>query len=266
VHSPRGSLLFPPQTTQTVLAWLIRSGTASQRTGAAVAVVTGGNVRELQDEVRAFVSQSLGSDPETLGRLCKGIEKEQSPLAFQILSSMAREFMQSDVGDRFPPAAALADAGAPPPTERFSRTLAAQVCAGLARFDKFEAGKVLVGLLQSPGPATRYCAIETLIALDDVDASKEIRARFDALSRQARNAYEMQEWDLLNPVKNKLCRYDVPMISAENALKSGGRAKEVIEICDGIIKDNPSPTLVGRARDMKRQAEKLLEPRPGAPR
>jgi hypothetical protein len=266
VRSPRGSLLFPPQTTQTVLAWLIRSGTASQRTGAAVAVVTGGNVRELQDEVRAFVSQSLGSDPETLGRLCKGIEKEQSPLAFQILSSMAREFIQSDVGDRFPPAAALADAGAPLPTERFSRTLAAQVCAGLARFDKFEAGKVLVGLLQSPGPATRYCAIETLIALDDVDASKEIRARFDALSRQARNAYEMQEWDLVNPVKNKLCRYDVPMISAENALKSGGRAKEVIEICDGIIKENPSPTLVERARDMKRQAEKLLQPRAGAPR
>jgi len=40
----------------------------------------------------------------------------------------------------------------------------------------------------------------------------------------------------------------------------------VIETCDGIIKDNPSPTLVERAREMKRQAEKALQLNPGAAR
>jgi len=267
VRQPRASLMFPPQTAQTVLEWLIRSGTPGQRVDAAVTVVTEGNLKELQDDVRAFVGQSLGPDPETLYSLCKGIEKEQSPMAFEILSSVARLLMQSDAGDRFPPPAALAEAGARPPAEqRYSRTVAALVCAGLARFDRFEAGKVLVGLIQSPGPATRYCAIETLMTLDDVDVSKEIRARYEALSHQARNAYEEQEWELLNPVKNKLCRYDVPMISAENALKNGVRTNEVIETCDGIIKDNPSPTLVERAREMKRQAEKALQLNPGAAR
>ncbi len=264
VRSPRGSLMFPPQTAQTVLEWLLRSGTAGQRVGAAVAAVAGGNFKELQDEVRAFVGQPPGPDPETVYRLCQGIETEKSPLAFEILSSLARKFMQSDEGDRFPPPAAFAEGGMPPPTERFSRTLAGLVCAGLARFNRFEAGKVLVDLMESPGPATRYCAIETLMALDDVDVSKEIRARYEALSGQSRDAYETQEWELVNPLKNKLCRYDIPMISAENALKNGVQTKEVIEICDGIIKDNPSPTLVKRATEMKRQAEKALGTSPGA--
>jgi hypothetical protein len=264
VRSPRGSLAFPSQTAQTVLEWLIRNGTDSQRIGAAVAAATGRN-SELQGEVRAFVSQSLRSDPKTLYILCKGIEKEQSPLAFEILSSVARQLMQTDAGDRFPPPAALAEGGGPPLTGRYSRTVAALVCAGLARFDRFEAGKALVGLMQSPGPATRYCAIETLMALDDVDVSKEIRARFDFLSKRPRNAYEAQEWELLNPLKNKLCRYDIPILSAENALKNGARTKEVIEICDGIIKENPSPTLVERARNLKSQAEKVLERSPSTP-
>ena len=175
VRSPRGSLAFPPQTAQTVLDWLVRNGTTSQRIGAAAAVLEG-NIKKLQDPVRAFVRQSLGSDPETLYSLCKGIEKSRSPLAFEILSSVAqRQLMQADVGDRFLPPAAFSAAGGPLPKGRYSRTVAALVCAGLARFDRFEAGKALVGLIQSPGPVTRYCAIETLIALDDVDARKEIQ-------------------------------------------------------------------------------------------
>ncbi len=264
VRQPRGSLAFPPQTAQTVLAWLLRSGTPGQRVGAAVAAVAEENNKELQGEVRAFVGQPLATDPETLYRLCREIEKEKSPPAFEVLSSLARQLAQSDAGDRFPPPAAFAEGGMPPPTGRYSRTLAALVCAGLARFDRFEAGKVLVELMQSPGPATRYCAIETLIALDDVDVSKDIRARYEDLSHRARDAYEAQELDLLNPLKNKLCRYDVPLISAENALKNGVRTKEVIEICDGIIADNPSPTLVKRATEMKRQAEKAPGTSPDA--
>ena len=184
VRSPRGSLAFPPQTAQTVLDWLIRNGTPSQRIGAAAAVAEG-NIKELQTGFRHSSASPLGSDPETLYRLCKGIEKAQSPLAFEILSSVAqRRLAQSDEGDRFLPPAAFAEGGVPLPTERYSRTVAALVCAGLARFDKFEAGKVLVELMESPGPATRYCAIETLIALDDVDVSKEIRARL-RVPRQA---------------------------------------------------------------------------------
>jgi hypothetical protein len=263
VRSPRGSLAFPPQTAQIVLEWLIRNGTDSQRIGAVVAAVTGGKSKELQGEVRAFVSHSLRSDPQSLYALCKGIEKEQSPLAFDILSSVARQLMQSDAGDHFLPPAAFAEGNVPPSTMRFSRTVAALVCAGLARFDRFEAGKTLARLIQSPGPATRYCAIETLMTLDDVDASKEIRARFDFLSKQPRNAYEAQEWELLNPLKNKLYRYDVPLLSAENALMNGVRTKEAIEICDRIIRENPSPTLVERARNLKSQAEKVLERNPG---
>jgi hypothetical protein len=258
VRLPRSSLAFPPKTTQTVLDWLIRNGTRSQQVGA-VAAATEGKIEELQGPVRAFVSQSLKSDPESLCRLCKGLEKTQSPLAFEILSSVAhRRLMQADVGDRFLPPAAFLDAGASLPEGRFSRTVAALVCACLARFDRFKAGEVLVELIHSPGPVTRDCAIETLMALDDVDVSKEIRARFEFLAKKARNAYETQEWALLNPVKNKLCRYDVPMISAENDLKNNN-AKEAIEICDNIIKENPSPTLVERAKDMKRQAEKALD-------
>ena len=42
VRSPRGSLMFPPQTAQTVLEWLLCSGTAGQRVGAAVAAVAEG--------------------------------------------------------------------------------------------------------------------------------------------------------------------------------------------------------------------------------
>lgn len=49
------------------------------------------------------------------------------------------------------------------------------------------------------------------------------------------------------------------MISAENDLKNANTAKDAIAICDNIIKENPSPTLVERAQDMKRQAEKSLE-------
>ena len=259
VRSPRGSLAFPPQAAQTVLDWLIRDGTDRQRI-AAVAAAVDGNIEKLRGSVQAFVGRSLGSDPAALCRLCQGIEKSQSPLAFEILSSVAqRQLMQSDAGDRFPPPAALSDEGGPPPAGRYSRTVAARVCAGLARFDKFEAGKVLAPLMQSPGPATRYCAIETLIALDDVDAAPEIRARFDLLSKQSRDAYEQEEWGLLTPIKNKLCRYDVPLLSADNAVKNGVNPKGVIETCDNIIRENPSPTLVKRARDLKSRAEKLLE-------
>jgi hypothetical protein len=97
------------------------------------------------------------------------------------------------------------------------------------------------------------------MALDDVDVSKEFRARFDILAKKPRNAYETQEWELLTPAKNKLCRYDIPMLSAETDLKTGNNMKDVIETCNNIIKENPSPTLVERAKDMKRQAEKALE-------
>jgi hypothetical protein len=259
VRSPRACLAFPPQTAQTVLEWLIRSGTTSQQIGAVAAVVEG-NIENLQDLVRTFVGHSLGSDPATLCRLCKEIEKAQSPLAFEILSSLAqRQLMQSDAGDRIPSPAAFPGGGGPPPAGRYSRTVAALVCAGLARFDKFKAGELLVRLMQSPGPATRYCAIETLIALDDVDACSDVRARFEELGKQARNAYEQQEWELVNPVKNKLCRYYIPLRVAENAVKNGINPKEVIETCNGIIKDNPSPAVVKEAQEFKRRAEKLLE-------
>jgi hypothetical protein len=257
VRSPRGVLAFPPQTARTVLDWLIRSGSRSQRFGAAAAVVEG-DIKELQDPVRSFVGKSLGSDPEAFYRLCKGLEKAQSPLGFEILSSMAqKQLTQTDAGDRFLPTAAFSDEGAPPAEGRFSQTVAARVCADLARY-KFEAGKTLAGLLQSPGPATRYCAIETLMALDDVDVSPEIRARFEALNKRGRNAYETQEWELLNPTKNKLCRYDIDMIAAENNLKDSSKAKDVIEFCDKVIKENPSPALVERVKEMKREAEKQL--------
>jgi hypothetical protein len=260
VRSPRGALAFPPQTAQTVLDWLLRNGTHSQRIGAAAAVAEG-NLQALQDPVRSFVSQSLGSDPETLYSLCRGLEKAQSPLAFEILKTVAhRQLMQADVGDRFLPPAAFSDAGAPLPEGRFSRTVAAMVCAGLARFDKFEAGEALAELIHSQGPATRCCAIETLNALDDVDVSTKIRARFEFLSKKARNAFETQEWELLDPVKNnKLYRYDVPMLQAKTDLDNGNNAEEVKKICDNIIKENPSPALVKQAQDMKQQAEKLLE-------
>jgi hypothetical protein len=278
VRSPRACLAFPPKTAETVLNWLLRNGTENQRIDAVAAVVER-NIEQLHDLVQEFVSQSLRSEPVAICRLCKEIEKAKSPLAFEILSSVAeRQLMQSDVGDRFPPwqsspqPAGAAGKPAPPlktggalPAGRYSRTVAAVVCAGLARFDKFEAGKVLVQLLQSPGPATRYCAIETLIALDDVDASPDIRARFEVLNKQPRNAYEQQEWELLNPTKNKLCRYYIPLLTAQNAVKNGINLKEVIESCNGIIKENPSPTVVEQAKELKAQAEKLLERTPGAP-
>ena len=267
VRSPRGSLAFPPQTAQTVLDWLIRNGTSSQKIGAAAAAVEG-NLSSLQEPVLDFVAQSLGSEPEALCSLCAGIEKARSPLAFEVLKCLAQhQLMQSDAGDRFQPPAALSTAGRSLPPGRFSRTVAALVCAGLARYDKFEAGDVLAGLIQSPGPgpATRYCAIETLIALDDVDVTPKIRERFEVLSKQPRDEYEAQEWELLNPAKNPLCRYYVPLIIADTALKNGMNLKEVIETCDGIIRDNPSPKLVERARKMKSQAEKLLAPKAGTP-
>jgi DNA-directed RNA polymerase subunit RPC12/RpoP len=259
VRSPSACLAFPPQTAQTVLDWLIRNGTDSQWIGAVAAVVDG-NIEKLHDTAREFVSQSLRSDPETICSLCKGIEKSRSPLAFEILSAVAqRQLMQSDAGDRFLPPADLFNAGGTLPTGRYSRTVAALVCAGLARFDRFEAGKVLARLMGSPGPATRYCAIETLIALDDVDVSPDIRARLDQLNRQERDAYEQQEWELLNSAKNRLCRYDVPLLSAKNAVENGINLKGVVETCNGIIGENPSPAVVERARELKRQAEKLLE-------
>ena len=260
VRSPRGSLAFPPQTAQTVLDWLIRNGTGSQRIGAAAAVAEG-NIEELQEPgsgIRQPVSRIRPGNalPPVQG-------DRESAIAAGLRDPVVRGAAPTHASRRGRPLScrrrlSRTRAGRCP-TGRYSRTVAALVCAGLARFDRFEAGKVLVGLIQSPGPATRYCAIETLIALDDVDASKEIRARFEFLAARPRNAYETQEWELLNPVKNKLCRYDVPLLIAENALKNGIRPKEVIEICDGIIKENPSPTLVERARDMKRQAEKALE-------
>jgi LSD1 subclass zinc finger protein len=256
VRSPRGSLAFPPQTAQTVLDWLIRNGDPGQRIGAAAAAIEG-NVQELQGRVLAFLSQPLGFTPETFYTLCKGLGKTPSPPDFEILSSVAKwQLAKADLGDRFLPPEALSGASAPLPEGRYSRTVAALVCADLARYDRFEAGKALVGLIQSPGPVTRYCAIETLMALDDVDVSKELRARYEILSKKPRNAYETQEWELLNPAKNKLCRYDIPMLSAENDLKTGNNMKDVIEICDNIIKENPSPTLVERAKAMMAEAEK----------
>ena len=259
VRSPSGCLAFPPQTAQTVLDWLIRNGTEGQRVGAAAAVAEG-NIEKLQEAVRQFVSQSLGPDPATISRLCKGIENAQSPFAFEILSSVAqRQLMETAVGDDFPPPALLSSARGPVAAVRFSRTVAGLVCAGLARFDKFEAGKVLMQLMQSPSPATRVCAVETLMALDDVDASTDIRTRYELLSKQERNAYEQQEWELLNPAKNKLCRYYVPLLSAETAVKNGLNLKEVIQTCEDIIRENASPSVVERATELKRQAEKLLE-------
>ena len=259
VRSPRASLAFPPQTAQTVLVWLIRNGTDSQRI-AAVAAAVDGNVENLQDSVRAFVGRSLGSDPTTLCRLCKGIEKARTPLAFEILSLVAeRQLLHSDAGDGFPPPETLPEAGGPPAAGRYSRTVAALVCAGLARFGRFEAGKVLEPLIRSPGPATRYCAIETLIALDDVDACADIRARFEELGKQARNAYEQQEWELVNPVRNTLCRYYIPLLTARNSVKNGVNLKEAIETCEGIIKEDPSPADVKDAQELKRKAEALLE-------
>ena len=143
VRSPRGSLAFPPQTAQAVLDWLIRNGTSSQRIGAAAAVAEG-NITALQDPVLAFVGQSLGSDPETLWSLCKGIGKAQSPLAFEILKCVAQnQLMQSDAATASS-RRRLSTAGRSLAPGRYSRTVAALVCAGLARFNKFEAGDVLV--------------------------------------------------------------------------------------------------------------------------
>ena len=212
-----------------------------------------------------FLNHALGADPETLCSLCKDLEKAQSPLALEILSFVAKQrLMQAGVGDRFLPPEALPTAGAPLPEGRYSRTVAALVCAALARFDKFEAGNVLAGLLESPGPATRYCAIETLMAIDDVDVSPVIRGRFEILNKRKRDAYEMQEWELLTPSKNKLCRYDVTLLLAETDLKND-KPKEAIEYCDKIIKENPSPTLVKRATEMKQEAEKAQQADANAP-
>jgi hypothetical protein len=265
VRQPSAVLAFPPQTAQTVLDWLLHNGTDSQRLGAAAAVAEG-NIEPLRDAAREFANQ-LGAESAAVSRLCRALGKAKSPLAFEMLSIMAQRLAQSDAGDRFPPLgtpAALSSPAGPDSAGRFSRTVAGLVCAGLARCDKVEAGKVLVRLMQSPGPATRYCAIEALVALDDVDAAPDIRARFDVLSKLTRDAYEQQEWELLTPSKNKLCRYDVPLLSAKNAVKNGMNLKEAIETCDSIIKENPSPAVVEKARALKAEAEKLLQHAPGA--